>query len=297
MKVKYSYSLAAVLLLMLFSAAAAEKKDCLALDSLSDPKRWGPAESTVSSASVAGKKALQWNVPVDHFGGEKNYPIGWPRNYFTSFWRKPAVPANWRDWDCIEFDLKMKLENDPQNQLAPVTFSVRMGSQRFGKTFNKLHDGKVHHITVRLSELADPARITMLGFSISERGYKHGAKLTLQAWNFRLTRSADCSVKKMKVLTPAITATDPSVKLQLLVTGPAGKVAQGVPFELTRLADGKVLRREQLPVQRGDRELDIEISELDLKPGNYKLTIFPGQKGKSQSGSFKVLSSPYKVKK
>ena len=64
----------------------------------------------------------------------------------------------------------------------------------------------------------NPAKIISWGFSISENNYKHGAKLTLLAGNFRLTRSSECWVDSLKMLTPAITAADNAIKINLSVS-------------------------------------------------------------------------------
>ena len=71
----------------------------------------------------------------------------------------------------------------------------------------------------------------------------------------------------------------------------------GVPFEVTALSSGKVLRRETLPVRRGIRDMEIETEDLHLTPGQYKLTVFPGSKAKTKSVVFAVTSSPFQVKK
>ena len=139
--------------------------------------------------------------------------------------------------------------------------------------------------------------MTRFGFSIAEANYKHGAKLTVQAGNFHLTRSSVCNIEKVKITTPALTVIDAAVKLQLQVTGPANDVARGVPFALSKVGSSKVIRKETLPVQRGEKEIEIAIDDLKLQPGDYTIELFPGDKARSKKVSFKLLSSPYKVKK
>ena len=74
-------------------------------------------------------------------------------------------------------------------------------------------------------------------------------------------------------------------------------MARGVPFQLVSDSCGSVVREETLPVLRGSREVEIAIDELQLEPGNYTLNLFPSDRARKKSLSFKVLSSPYKVKK
>lgn len=284
------------------SAAPAEKTEVLPMDGFAVPARWSPAESSVTLAKekINGRPTVKWVAPIDHFAGEKKYPVGWPRMYYTSFNRKPAVLNNWKDWDFFEFDVRMKLENDPKNTLCTVSVILTNADgtpPRYYVSLTKQHDGKIRTVRIPIDRLSNPAKITSWGFSISESGYKHGGKLTVWAGNFRLTRSTECVVEDIKLLTPAITAADQAIRVAMRISGPAGDMARGVPFELSCARSGKVIRRETLPAQRGIRELEIETGELSLAPGNYTLTAFPDNKLKAKSVTFRVMTSPYKVKK
>ena len=299
MKKKLLSALAGTAAVLTLSAAPAEKTQTLPLDMLAVPKRWSPSESSVTLAQerFSGRAVLKWTVNVDHFGGEKNYPVGWPRMYFQSFNRHPVLLSDWREWDHFEFDVRIKLENDPANQICPVSLMLSTPSFRLALPLRKWHDGKLHSIKVPVDQLKAPHKITNFGFSIADSNYKHGAKLTLWAGNFRLTRSSECFVEDLKLLTPAITAADNAVRINVNITGPAGSVARGVPFEVTALSSGKVLRKETLPVQRGIKDMEIGVDDLRLVPGQYNLTVFPGDKVKTKSVVFTVLSSPFQVKK
>ena len=298
-----NYKLPPLLLAAAFigsSAFAAEKVERFFLDPVAQPERWSPAESTVQLDSVkfSGRPVLKWVAPIDHFAGEKKYPVGWPRMYFTRFYTpKPRLISNWSDWDFVEFDVKIELKNDSANKNCPITFIIASDAPTFNYPLKKLHDGKLHRIRIPVDRITNPAKIVRFGFSIAESNYKHGAKLTVQAGNFHLSRSAECTVQRVKLLTPALTAADTAVKLKLHVSGPANDVARGVPFELSGGPGKKVLRRETLPVQRGEKELEVVIDDLKLLPGRYTLTLFPGNKEKCKAVSFDLLSSPYKVKK
>lgn len=282
-------------------AIPAEKIESLPLENFAIPQRWAPAESSLSVSEIKlnGTPTLKWVVPVDHYAGEKKYPIGWPRTYFSSFRKAPAVLSDWRDWDFFEFDVKMTLENDPGNASCVVTVMAASADTptRFTMQLRKLHDGKKHTVKIPVDKIGTPAKITHWGFSIAESNYKHGAKLTLLAGNFRLTRSSECWINGIKVLTPAITAADNAIKINLSVSGPVSDVARGVPFAISCSKSGKILRKEILPVKRGSKDMEIEINELKLAPGNYNLTVFPGDKSKSKSVPFQVISSPYEEKK
>ena len=282
-------------------AIPAEKIETLPMENFAIPQRWAPAESSLSVSEIKlnGTPTLKWVVPVDHYAGEPKYPVGWPRTYFSSFRKAPAVPADWRDWDFFEFDVKMTLENDPKNQSCVVSVMASSADTptRFYVQLKKLHDGKTHGVKIPIDKIGNPAKIISWGFSISENNYKHGAKLTLLAGNFRLTRSSECWVDSLKMLTPAITAADNAIKINLSVSGPVSDVVRGVPFAISCAKTGKILRKETLPVSRGTTNMEIEVYELKLAPGNYNLTAFPGDKSKSKSVPFQIVSSPYEEKK
>lgn len=282
------------------SAFAAERIEKLYLDSITNPKRWSPAESSVvlDSVKFSGRPVLKWTAPIDHYAGEKRYPVGWPRTYLTKLTSvKPPLPVNWSEWDFFEFDVTMKLEGNPENKVCPVTFTIASSRPAYSYAMRKLHDGKRHSIKVPIARITSPRKIIRMGFAIAESNYKHGAKLTVCAGNFRLTRSSFCFVEKATVLTPAVTKADTAVKLKLHVSGPANDVARGIPFQLVAEKNNSVVRKETLPVQRGERDLEIAINELELEPGNYTLNLFPDDKTRKKSVSFKLLESPYKVKK
>ena len=286
--------------LLNLSAASAEKTQELPLDAFALPKRWAPAESRVISApQISGRPAIKWEAPIDHFAGEKKYPVGWPRTYFRNFEKNPSIPVDWRNWDNFEFDIKITLEKDPDNKNCPISviFACHGTKRNYNYALSKMHDGKLRKISVPIERFADPGKMAFWGFSISESQYVHGGKLTVTAGNFRLVRSTECCIADMKLLTPALTAADRALKLNIRITGPAGDVARGVPFEVSCLKSGKVFRRETLPVQRGSKDIEIEIDELALAPGKYKLTAFSGNKAKEKSVVFQILSSPFKVKK
>ena len=279
---------------------AAERIETLHLDAIAVPRRWSPAESSVTLApfKFSSRPVLKWTAPIDHFSGEKKYPVGWPRMYMNNFSRtKPAIPSDWSKWDFFEFDVKMCLEGDPDNKNCIVTFMIASTHPRSNTSLRKMHDGELHSIKIPVSQITAPGKITSFGFSIAESNYKHGSKLTVHAGNFRLTRSSHCTIDKATMLTPAITGAAPSIKLRLHITGPGSDVARGVPFQLVYGKTNSVVREETLPVKRGDREVEIAIDELQLEPGNYTLNLFPADKTRKKSLSFKVLSSPYKVKK
>ena len=299
MKKKLLSALAGTAAVLTLSAAPAEKTQTLPLAPLAVPQRWSPSESTVTLAGekFSGQPVLKWAVKVDHFSGERNYPVGWPRMYFQTFHRKPALLSDWREWDHLEFDIRMTLADDPANKTCPLTLMIATPANRLALPLRKWHDGKLHSVKVPVDQLKMPQKITSFGFSIAESNYKHGAKLTVWAGNFRLTRSSECFVEELKLLSPAITAADNALKINLHVTGPAGNVARGVPFEVSALPSGKVLRQETLPVRRGIKDMEIEVDELRLAPGQYKLTVFPGDKAKTKSVVFTVVSSPFQVKK
>ena len=139
-----------------FSASAAEKIQTLPLDVFAVPRRWSPAESTVSVAKekFSGRPVLKWEAPVDHFKGETKYLIGWPRTYFTTFKRQPQVISDWSSWDNFEFEIRVKLEKDDANKGAPISLHFTSTPPGISLPLRNLHDGKLHTISVPTSKLS-----------------------------------------------------------------------------------------------------------------------------------------------
>jgi len=272
------------------------RQEVLYLDGIGNPARWAPAECTVTSAPpsrrAGGRPTLHMHIPVDYHAGEKKYPIGWPRMYCTLV--RPDE-TRWTEYDRFEFLVYAEM-NRPKPPSRPLTFQMHCPDRRTGYTreLSEIRLGQWVRISIPTADKPNLARITRLGFNISESNYRDGDVLDFYIGGFRLVRSTECRITGMQILTPAVFRGAPVVAVQVDVEGPPARLHRGVPFTIRR--GSTLIRKETLPVHRGRNRLNIEIDELDLPPGEYTLTAFEGDSERQRRVSFKIAPSPWERK-
>jgi len=274
-----------------------DQEEVLALDEFLNPKRWRPAEATVSVSElvVDGKPALHMHIPVDYYAGEEKYPIGWPRMYFDL-----KTPEKvFAQYDRLEFKIyaTMSREDVPASALSMALYAESRtpnGAIKFGKEV-PLPLGQWIQVSKPISEIKSPEQLRNIGVNISESEYRHGDKLDFHFADFRLVRSSFCRVTAMTAQSAVLFADSGMIPVEIVVEGPASEAARGVPFELSQ--DGKSLRLETLPARRGKQRLDIDVAELRLAPGEYQLTAFPANPERKVSVPIKIISSPWEASK
>lgn len=276
---------------------AAEIIDILNYDQFADPKRWAPAECEVkkSHLTVDNRPCVHMHIPVDYHAGEKQYPIGWPRMYLNLI----TGENDWSDYDRLEFKLYTEMSRkEPPTHALSMVFRSKDGqstSIAMGKD-NKMKLGEWVSVTMPISDIKSAGQISSIGLNISESNYKDKDVLDFHIGGFRLVRSTACTILEMTAK-PAYLFSDSAVlTVELLVTGPASDAARGVPFELKH-GDDNALRSETLPVKRGRNILNIDVSELDLIPNEYRLTAFPDNPERRIYVDIKVVDSPWRVDK
>ena len=169
----------------LFAAAAAGAVTVSAADfsKIFEIKRWDPYECTVTA--VEGGMTV--NMPIDHKGGEKNYPIGWPRIYLRKL---QTQEKDWSKARAVSF--KFKLEFTGTTQKFPVTFHIRTlapGAKKAegpGVPVPGIVNNKEVQVVIPMPKLKNPENISFFGFSISESQYKHGENLKFTIRDLKL---------------------------------------------------------------------------------------------------------------
>lgn len=291
---------AGVLLLTALSAAAQAapevvvegKNEVLYLDDLGKPSRWGPSECTVTASKTRkadGRPTLRIDMPVDHHGGEKRYPIGWPRLYAKL--RKPTE-TQWGAFERFEFLLYATMSRaKPPTQVA--TFHILCPDRRHATyhRFRKIKLGEWIRVSVPVAKIKDLRNLQRLGFNISESNYKHGDKLRFFLGGFRLVRPKDFELRGMKVRNAVLYQGQPTLKVDLVLAGPPVSIHRALP--LTVLRGKERLRVESLPVKVGAQTLEVDIRELKLKPGTYTLTAYDDNPKLRKTARFRVLETPW----
>ncbi len=268
------------------------KSEVLYLDGLADPKRWAPAECTVEvskTLKASGRPTMHLHIPVDHFAGEKAYPVGWPRMYMNL--KRPAE-TGWTKFERFEFMVHAKMSRDkPPKQVVNVQIHCPRKPRVFYRNLSEIRLGEWVRISIPIREIKNTEEVARLGINISERDYKHGDKLDFCFGAFRLVRSAEFKLLGLKVRSKVVYRGQPKLKVAFDVAGPPLKIARGLP--LTVRQGKRVIRTETLPVKTGLQTMQIEIDELKLEPGDYTLVAFDGDPERRRSGTFRVVETPW----
>ena len=266
------------------------------LDRLCEAENWNPVEECRTRPSTLecpwGGKVMQLYFEVDHHTGEKKYPIGWPRAHLNPLgWER-----NWQAWDRFEC---MVLARTSRDKLPKRALTLEFGEVRpvYNPSLEFAELDRWILISMPVAEIMKQSPIlkggiTRLRFVVSESSYSHGDVLEFHVGGFRLVRSLVCEITELAAATPVIYAGQPFVKLNITVVGPPADVKRGVPFTI-RTGD-RVVRREMLPLGRGQQLFECDISELALAPGDYKLVVFETDDARRKSVSLRVVEEPWK---
>ena len=274
------------------------RNEVLWLDRLDDAANWHPVEECRTRSSTLacpwGGKAMELYFKMDFHGGEKAYPIGWPRAHINLVgWER-----NWRVWDRFEY---MILVKSSRKKLPKRALILGYGETR--PTYNMPLEfpelGKWVRISVPVAEVLEKSPrlkggVPRLRFVVNESDYHDKDVVEFYVGGFRLVRSLACEVTAFSVATPVVYAGQDFVKLDLTVIGPPAEVQRGVPFTLRR--GNRVIRREMLPLRRGRQVIECDISELTLKPGKYEMIVFEKDKTKRKSVALRVVEEPWQEK-
>lgn len=268
------------------------KKEVLALDQWASPKRWGPAECTVTAARkhlAQGRPTLHMHVPVDHHTGEKNYPIGWPRMGMNprQIWEK-----DWTSFERFEFLVYTETSRDRLPK-TPITLILYCPNRHraWHRSLHELKPNQWVSFSLPIAKMRYVEGVARMQFSVSESNYQHGDQLHFYIGGFRFVRSTECRLADLKIRSGVLFQGQPTLDVEIEVEGVPRNVSRAVPFTLRQ---GKtVIRRESLPVHRGRYTLSIDISELKLAPGSYALVAFEAEADRARSGTFRVVDTPW----
>ncbi|MCK5802116.1 MAG: hypothetical protein KAI66_04760 [Lentisphaeria bacterium] len=272
------------------------KDEIVWLDRLCQAENWRSVEECETRESKIecpwGGKVMQLYFKVDHFAGEKKYPIGWPRAHLKPLgWER-----NWQAWDRFEFMVQARISRDGLPKKA-LTLEFGEGNSNYNSYPEIPELNKWIRVSVPVAEMfkarsALKGGISRLRFVVCESAHKHGDVLEFHVGGFRLVRSLVCEITELAAATPVIFAGQPFVKLDVSVVGPPADVKRGVPFTIR--SGARIVRREVLPLGRGKQIYDCDISELALVPGDYQLIVFEDDDARRKSVSLRVVEEPWK---
>ena len=265
--------------------------EAMHLDGLADPNRWGPSECMVSASKdlkAGGRPTLHMHIPVDHKGGEANYPIGWPRAYL----KLADDEKHWGDFERFEFLLHATMTRPtPPRKALNLQIICPDRPRTTQRNLEELRLGQWVKVSVPIREIANVGETARLGLNISESDYRHGEQLDFRLGAFRLARAAEFGLAELAVLSRVLYADRAILKLRLDAVGPTGEVGKGLPLAVR--GGGKTLHEQTVPVQRGRQTVTIDLTAAKLPPGTYEAVAFPGEKARQRAAAFRIVESPW----
>jgi len=272
------------------------KLEILHLDGLADPARWGPAECAVKASETLraeGRPTLHFHIPVDHHGGEKNYPIGWPRMYLEL--KKPDE-TSWAEFERFEFLIHAAMSRRaPPRKVLNLQIHCPDKQNALHRNLEEIRLGQWVRVSLPIRSINGVEQVARLGFNISESDYRDGDVLDFCIGGFRLARAAEFGLASLRVTAPVVYRDRPRLSVEVEAVGPPGEVARGLPLAVYR--DKRLVHRETLPVRRGVQTLGLTLGKAKLEVGRYTLVAFDEAPEQRVEAVFRVVESPWEEQK
>ncbi len=268
-------------------AAAPEGMVPVTLPIFADARQWYAEECTVANdpAMVPPGVAtsVRIHIDVNHFTGEKAYPIGWPRSGM-------ATPTAW-DWsgyDLLTFQIRAatsreKLPTTPGGLIFSMPDKSRQYLLRLPSA-----SGVWTEVAVPIEALPNPRELTRIQFYLSEGDYQHGDTVDLWIADLTLWRYAQPTIREVRPLERVLDTSAGYLVLEVLAAG----------FEAGQTQAGRLLLRRgqqalgavDLTVQRGKQRLVVPLPKL--APGTLTLAAELGGR-ETATATVELVASPY----
>lgn len=271
------------------------KLQVLHLDALADPARWEPAECTVTASQklkADGRPTLHMHIPVDYRGGEKKYPVGWPRMYLNL--KKPEE-TGWAEFERFEFLIRATMSRPaPPKRVLNLQIHCPDKRNALNRNLAEIRLGQWIRVSIPIRSIKNVEDVARLGLNISESDYRHGDVLDFRIGAFRIVRAAEFGLASLTVKTRIVYRDQPRLEVELEAVGPPGKVARGLPLAVYR--DKRLVHRESQHVRRGVQTLGLDLSKAKLEVGRYTLIAFDQAPDQRIEAAFRIVESPWEKK-
>jgi len=287
---RWAALIAPVLLLPTCRARAqpTPKLERVSIEDGSGAARWSAAEATVTTSTrfaQRGGTSLQFHVLVDHFAGEPNYPVGWPRINLE-------LPAELQDWSRYDF-LELVIHTETSRAALPPTplgFIAHTPDRahEYDRALTEVRKGATVTIAVPLAKIPRHSLVPLIQFFVSESDYRHGDVVDFTIDDIALTRYAEPGLSGLAPLESVAfdDTTHLGARFQLLGVEP-GKTAR-VTARLTQA--GRMVGEGQWNLPRGEHEVWLALKQPP-KVGPADLALYLG--GLQGVARLRVVPSPY----
>jgi len=267
-----------------------EKRVLFAADSA---QSWSAAECTIEGATnriFEGKETLHWHVTVDHFAGEPNYPIGWPRITASI---KEALKRDWSEYDFLQFEIFTRTSRE-KLPLEPAGFSLQ-GPDRehgFARPLAELKKGAWVEFKIPLSQLPRKDDVRSMQFHISESNYRHLDEVDFYISEVKLLRYAEPVLLNFEAESGALFADAKVVPVRFEVAGVRNRAE--VKLECSLRKGGEVLVRKPITVERGAQRVVLELGGKILEPGEYEVVGEIINGSQARRAKVRLVESPWR---
>lgn len=263
----------------------------LVIASGADPGAWHSAEATMTAGGKhtrVSPASLLFHVDVDHFAGEVQYPIGWPRTNM-------ALREPWqRDWSGFD-TLRISVYTETSREVLPpsplgMNLYTPDRSSAYSRTLTELRKDEWVTIEVPLSQIARHENVTSIQLFISESNYQHGDVLDFYIDDISLWRHAVPTVTELVVQPSVIFADARHVVVSFRAAGisPEGEAEA----RATLVAEGTALLTTRRRVGRGPALLALALEGGALPEGSYKVRVQLAD-GAPEERPLRVVASPW----
>ncbi len=264
------------------------------LDGGEDVSAWAIAEATVTADPThvkQGAAAMRFAVPVDHYAGQPDYPIGWPRTYrdFQEPWEQ-----DWSEFEFFSFWIYTATSRDalPRDPLGLILYTPDKPRQ-YNRTLTELRKDEWVRIVIPLTEIARHDNVTRIQLYISESRYRHGDTLDFYVDDIALTRYAQPTIDAFAVGQKAIWADARWLPVTFRMLGLKPEQQCAVEFQVRR--GQRVTARATRSVGAGEQRVWIDLGTRPLPPGSCEVSARLKGTQEWVRAPVRVVTSPWEL--
>ncbi len=256
-------------------------------------REWSTAESSIESSTAharSDKTALHWHVTVDHFAGEPNYPVGWPR---ANIALQERTARDWSGWDFLQLWIytdttRATLPTEP----AGLALHTPDREGAFSRPLSELRKGEWVQVKIPLAQVQRHNDVRLMQFHVSESKYRHGDQLDFYFDEVALLRFAEPTLLNFAPESAVLFADAKEIPVRFELAGVSpGEHAQVV----CELRHGeKVEARRTVEAQRGPQRVLLDVSQAQLAPGSYTLSAHASGGPTNATAQVRLIESPWK---
>lgn len=254
---------------------------------------WSVAESSLQASARqtrTSQPVLHWHIPVDHFAGEANYPIGWPR---ISIVPREASAQNWSDWDYLDLWIHASSSRQslPREPMGLALYTPDKAAA-YHRPLRELKQNAWTRIRIPLSDIPRHHNVRLIQFHVSESNYRHQDQLDFLLDEIALLRYAQPAFVEFAAEQAVLFADTRQIPLRFNVAG----IKQGERVALTcRLkTGGRMVEETKTEVPRGLQRHSLEVRERSLRPGSYQIEGWLGGAREPVVAEVRVIESPWR---